>query len=399
MKRAITILTIVALTLSMVTSTANADMGQSVGVSTIIDEDEAVIDASAEPIVTARSAVLMDYNTGTVLYAKNAEESLPPASVTKVMTLLLIMEAVESGKIGLDEMISVSEYSAGMGGSQIFLEAGEKMRAEDMIKSIVIASANDSAVAMAEAVAGSEASFVAMMNTRAGELGMKSTCFENVTGLDDDTVNHVTSAMDIALMSRALMSHGKIFEFTTRWMDSVRDGQFGLTNTNRLIRFYNGATGLKTGSTDKAKFCISATAEREGLHLIAVIMGAESRDVRNSEAAALLDYGFANYCVYTADGGSCGEAQVKSGSAKAVEGVTEKFEALLNRGTAGGVTGEAVFDAEIKAPVRAGDKIGTYRYTLNGECIGERDITAVSDVPKIGFLEVFCRIIASYLLK
>ena len=217
--------------------------------------------------VAAKSALLMEASTGTVLYSKNADEPLPPASVTIVMTLLLIMEAIDSGSLSLDEPVSVSEYAASMGGSQVYLEPGEKMTAEELIKCVVIASANDAAVALAEKVAGSETAFVALMNERASTLGIKNSHFENVTGLDDDTVDHVMSAYDIAVISRELMKHPKIFEFSKTWMDSIRNGAFGLTNTNRLIRFYNGATGLKTGSTSKAKFCISATAERDGMHL------------------------------------------------------------------------------------------------------------------------------------
>lgn len=249
--------------------------------------------------VNARSAVLMDANTGTVLYAKNADQALPPASVTKVMTLLLVMEAVDSGTLALDDTVSVSEYAASMGGSQVYLEPGETMAVEEMLKCVIIASANDAAVALAEKVAGSEEAFVSRMNERAAELGMDNTHFENVTGLDDDTVSHLTSAYDIALMSRELLTHPQILEYSGIWMDTIRDGAFGLTNTNRLIRFYDGATGLKTGSISKAKFCISATAMREDLHLIAVIMGSDTRDTRNAAAKSLLDFGFANYSVYT----------------------------------------------------------------------------------------------------
>ncbi len=394
MKKALIFLLITTILTLYLTVSVSADMATSVQTSGEVSEP-----VNAELSITAKSAILMDYNTGTVLFEKNSTESLPPASVTKVMTLLLVMEAIEKGQIHLEDDITVSEYAAGMGGSQIFLEAGEQMKAEDMIKSIVIASANDAAVAMAEAVAGSEASFVALMNERAKSLGMDSTNFENVTGLDDDTVNHVTSALDIALMSRELMRHEKIFEFSTKWMESVRNGEFGLTNTNRLIRFYNGATGLKTGSTAKAKFCISATAEREGLHLIAVIMGAENRDIRNAEAAALLDYGFAKYSVYSAEGGTCGTTYVKSGTVNSVEGYTDPFQILLGRGEAPKVTTEVTFDPEIKAPIAEGQRIGICRYLLDGECIGESEIKACLEVPKIGFFELFSRILASYLLK
>ena len=234
--------------------------------------------------VKADSAVLVDLATGTVLYSKNADLALPPASVTKIMTLLLFVEEVARGNIALDESISVSEYAASMGGSQVYLEPGETMTAEEMLKCVIIASANDAAVALAEKVAGSEEAFVARMNQRAAEIGMTNTHFENATGLDDDTVKHLTSAYDIALMSRELLKHELITKYSTIWMDTIRNGEFGLTNTNRLIRFYEGATGLKTGSTSKAGFCMSASAKRDGLHLIAVVMGAESRDIRNETA-------------------------------------------------------------------------------------------------------------------
>ena len=228
------------------------------------------------------SAILMEAQTGRVLYEKNADEPLPPASVTKIMTLLLVMEAIERGVFTLDTVLATSTRASQMGGSQIYLKEGEQMRVEDLIKSVVIASANDAAVVLAEAVAGSEEAFVAEMNKRATELGMKTAHFENTNGLDDTVTNHVLSARDIAIMSRELIKYEKILEFSSTWMDSVRDGAFGLTNTNRLIRFYRGATGLKTGSTSKAKFCMSATAERDGMSLIAVIMAAPTRDRRSA---------------------------------------------------------------------------------------------------------------------
>ena len=221
-----------------------------------------------------QSAILMEASTGMVLYEKNADEALPPASVTKIMTLLLVMEAVDSGKIKLTDMVSVSENAASMGGSQVYLKVGEEMSVEEMIKCVVIASANDCAVALAEFLCGSEEAFVTQMNTRAKELGMENTNFENTNGLDDTVTNHKISARDIAIMSRELLSHELILKYSSTWMDTIRDGTFGLTNTNRLVRFYSGANGLKTGSTSRAKFCISATAKRDGMQLIAVIMAA-----------------------------------------------------------------------------------------------------------------------------
>lgn len=349
--------------------------------------------------VNARSAVLMDANTGTVLYAKNADQALPPASVTKVMTLLLVMEAIDSGTLSLGETVSVSEYAASMGGSQVYLEPGETMVAEEMLKCVIIASANDAAVALAEKVAGSEEAFVARMNERAAELGMNNTHFENVTGLDDDTVNHMTSAYDIALMSRELLTHPKILEYSGIWMDTIRDGAFGLTNTNRLIRFYNGATGLKTGSTSKAKFCISATAMREGLHLIAVIMGSDTRDTRNAAAKSLLDYGFANYSVYSYTDKEPGCATVIGGTQDTCHGSAETYTTLLPKGKQKNVTAEHLYYENIKAPVQVGDTIGMLRFYEDGNLLAEIPILSNKMISEIGFGELFLRMLGAYLIK
>ncbi len=346
-----------------------------------------------------KSAVLMDYNTGTVIYKKNETEALSPASVTKIMTLLLVMEEIEKGNIKYDDNISISEYAASMGGSQVFLEAGESMSAEDLIKSIIIASGNDAAVAMAEAVAGSESEFVSRMNEKAAELGMASSKFYNVTGLDDDDEYNLTSALDIALMSRSLMRHEKIFEYSTIWMDSIRDGAFGLTNTNRLIRFYSGATGLKTGSTSKAGFCISATAKRGDLHLIAVIMGAENRDVRNECAKKLLDFGFANYSVYKNEGGKVENIKIKCGVNNEIKGIYEGFELLCEKGKENGITIEIECPSEIDAPVKKNDVIGKAIFSSNGNVIHTSPIVAGTNVSKIGYFGVLFRMFKCSLLK
>ena len=264
--------------------------------------------SAVELDVAGKSAVLMDVATGTILYESNSHERLAPASVTKVMTMLLIMEAVDSGKIALTDMVTASEAAAAKGGSQIYLKAGETMSVSDMLKSIAVSSANDCACAMAEHIAGSESAFVAMMNQRAQELGMNDTTFVNCTGLDDgtDAVNHRTSAYDIALMSRQLLKyHPLIKNYTTIWMDTVRGGTFGLSNTNKLIRFYSGATGLKTGFTSGAGYCLSASAMRDGMELIAVVMGAETSQSRNAACKSLLDYGFANFAVVSPDLSDC----------------------------------------------------------------------------------------------
>ncbi len=350
--------------------------------------------------VEAQSALLMDAETGAVLYAKNADMPLPPASVTKVMTLLLVMEHIDSGKMKLSDKVPVSEYAASMGGSQVFLEAGEEMTCEDMLKSVVISSANDAAVALCEAVAGSEEEFVRRMNERASELNMKNTSFENVTGLDDDTKNHKISAYDIAVVSRTLIvKHPNILKYSSIWMDTIRNGEFGLSNTNRLIRFYKGATGLKTGSTSKAGFCISATAKRDGMHLICVIMGSKTRDERNNAAKKLLDYGFANYCSYER------EAQ-KGKSVKVVGGVKDKvkteicaFHSILEKGKTENVKVKCKYEKSVKAPVKKGDVLGKAELYSGSTLIGTVDIKAGESVEEIGFLDILIRMTKSWFLR
>ena len=363
-------------------------------------DENTVISAAAveDPMpfdLDCESAVLMDAATGTVLYNKNGLEPLPPASVTKIMTLLLTMEAIDSGKLKLDDKIQTSEYAASKGGSQVYLEPGEEMSVEDLIKCVVISSANDAAVTLAEAVAGSETAFVDLMNKKAEDMGMTNTHFENATGLDDTTANHVISAVDIAVMSRELISHPLILKYSSIWMDSIRNGEFGLTNTNRLIRFYSGATGLKTGSTSKAKFCISATACRNGLHLIAVIMGAPTRDIRNEAAKKLLDYGFANYSLYTDEDGESGSIRVKRGVKEFCAVKSEAFSALLPKGDAAKVETNVVLSESVTAPVGVGDIIGKVEYKIDGKTIGTVDAVAAESVDKIGYFEILKRI-ASY---
>lgn len=342
--------------------------------------------------LNAKSAILMDAETGCVLFEQNADAALPPASVTKIMTLLLVMEALDSEKISLSDEVSVSEAAASMGGSQVFLEPGECMTVEELIKCVVIASANDAAYALAEHVAGSEEAFVRRMNLRAAELGMKNTHFENTNGLDDTVAEHLTSARDIAIMSRALISHEKILDYTTIWQDSIRDGSFVLTNTNRLVRFYPGATGLKTGSTSKALFCISATAKRDGMHLIAVVMGAPTRDIRNAEAKKLLDYGFSEYAVYHADGGEIPRLSVTGGVHRDTALRLAPFSALLGKGEEKRVTVKAVLPKSVAAPIRVGDPVGYAEYTVDGRVIGRADIVATEEVAKIGFRELAYRL-------
>lgn len=347
--------------------------------------------------VKAKSAVLMDAESGRVLYAKNADEALPPASVTKVMTLLCVFEAIDGGSLALTDTVTVSENAASMGGSQVYLEVGEEMTVDEMLKCVVVSSANDAAVALAEKVSGSEEAFVMLMNQRAAELGMENTNFENVTGLDDATVNHTISALDIATVSRELITkHPGIFNYTTIWMDTVRNGEFGLSNTNRLIRFYNGATGLKTGSTSKAGFCISATAERDGMHLIAVIMGAETRDIRNAAATTLLDWGFATYSMYTADGGSAGEIKVTGGENKTVPLEYGEFKMLMGKGKENKITAETELPETVAAPVKKGDTVGYIKYLCDGEEMGKVPITAAEDSDRLGFFGILLEFFRRY---
>ena len=342
-----------------------------------------------------KSAILIEASTGKVLFEQNADEALPPASVTKVMTLLLVMEAIEEKKISLDDMVSASEHACSMGGSQIYLEPGEQMSVEDLLKSVVIASANDAAVALAEYVAGTEEVFVEMMNKRAEELGMKNTHFENTNGLDDTVENHVTSARDIAIMSAKLLSYKKITEYSSIWMDSIRNGEFGLTNTNRLVRFYKGANGLKTGSTSKAKFCISASAERDGMTLICVIMAAPTRDIRNAAAASLLDYGFANFKIYNAPKLSIEPVRVLGGLKNSCAVTAEDFSAVLNKKDAKNVQSKTELQDGVKAPVKIGDKIGTVSYYMGENLIGTSDIVATENVNTVGFWDLFLKMLAS----
>ena len=343
--------------------------------------------------LNATSAVLMEASTGTVLYEQNADEQLPPASITKIMTLLLVMEALAEGKIALAETVTASERAASMGGSQIFLKVGEQMSVEDLLKSVVIASANDAAAALAEHLCGTIESFVEEMNARAVALGMQNTHFENTNGLDDTTVEHYTSARDVAIMSRELIKHELILQYSSTWMDSVRNGEFGLTNTNRLVRFYPGATGLKTGSTAKARFCISATAKREGMHLIAVIMGSPTRDIRNEEAKKLLDYGFANYAVYTDEEGDVADLPVLGGVRDVCRVRSEGVTLLVNKSDRSKIEKRVHLPAEIVAPVKKGETIGKIGYYVGETQIGEARICVTEDVEKLSFWLLFSRIL------
>lgn len=345
-----------------------------------------------------KSAILMDAATGTILYTQNADEALPPASVTKVMTLLLIMEAIDSGKLDLSDTVTVSANASSMGGSQVFLKEGEQMPLEEMLKCVVIASANDAAVALAEHLSGSVQAFVGKMNERAEQLGMKNTKFENVTGLDDSVESHLTSARDIAIMSRELLTHPTILRYSSLWMDSIRDGAFGLTNTNRLVRFYRGCTGLKTGSTSKAGFCVSATAERDGFSLVCVIMGAKSRDDRNAAAASLLDWGFANYGLFRSRATDLTPISVTGGVSKQCPISCPEFSCVLPKEQIASVTATVSLPDSISAPIKAGQTVGSVTFRAGDTVIGEIPIQATEEVKKLNWFDILSRTLAKMLL-
>lgn len=352
---------------------------------------------AVEMDLPVKSAVLMDVATGTVLYEQNAHTPLPPASVTKVMTLLLIMEAIDSGRIGWNDTVTASASAAAKGGSQIYLKEGETMSVEDLVKSIAVSSANDAACAMAEHIAGSETAFVTMMNDRAKELGMQDTHFVNCTGLDDDEAakDHKTSAYDIALMSRVLLKdHPDIKKYTTIWMDTVRDGTFGLANTNKLIRFYSGATGLKTGYTSLAGFCLSASAEREGMELIAVVMGADTSQERFSACKSMLDHGFATYALITPQLEQVSQVPVILGKQDAVQAVPAETGALLiEKGQKNQVNFRVELEESIAAPVSQGQRLGTLTVRVGEQILAQIPMIAAQPVEKLSFGDVFLRVL------
>ena len=351
---------------------------------------------AAELDLPAPSYVLMERSTGEVLLEHNAHERLRPASVTKVMTLLLIMEALDDGRIGWDDMVQTSAAAAAKGGSQIYLEENEQLPLEEMLKSIVVSSANDCACAMAEHIAGSEAAFVEMMNARAEQLGMTDTHFVNCTGLDDEpeAAEHLTTAYDIALMSRELLGHEAIKKYTTIWMDTVRNGQFGLSNTNKLVRFYDGTTGLKTGYTSAAGHCLSASAERNGMELIAVVLHCASSTDRFESAKALLNYGFSNYALVTPEPGELPAVPVTLGTAAEITPVlADETPILIDKALAAGVETRVCVDESVTAPVEAGQTLGTLTITSGGQTIAERDLVAPEAVEALRWGDVFLQML------
>ena len=349
---------------------------------------------AAQLDVEAKAVVLMEKTTGELLYEENAHQPLEPASVTKTMTLLLIMEALDAGRIRREDPVTISSTAAGMGGSQVYLEEGEQMSAGELIKCITVVSGNDAAVAMAEHLAGSETAFVAQMNQRAQELGMADTTFINCTGLPAQ--GHLTSAHDIALMARELiLKHPGIREYTTIWMDSIRDGEFGLTNTNRLIRFYNGATGLKTGYTDTAQYCMAATAERDGMELIAVVMKAPTSPQRFDDAKALLDQGFASYTLTNVyPDAPLAAIPVLLGDCAQVQPQLERdCRLLVRRGEESAVTTQVELPADLEAPVEQGQRLGELTVYVNGELRDTIPIVSAQGAQRLTAPGIFSRLL------
>ena len=343
--------------------------------------------------IEAKSAILMDAATGTVLYEQNAHEPLPPASVTKVMTMLLIMEAIDNGQIRWEDMVTASEEAAAKGGSQVYLKVGETMTVKDMVKSIAVSSANDCACAMAEHIAGTEAAFVEKMNAKAQELGMQDTHFVNCTGLDDDenAKDHKTSAYDIAVMSAQLLTkHPAIKDFTTIWMDTIRNGEFGLSNTNKMVRFYSGATGLKTGFTSQAGYCLSASAQRDGMELIAVVMGCETSTKRFAACKSMLDHGFANYALITPNLAEELAVPVKLGTKDMVSAVPgENAPILIDKSQKNLIAMEVELKKQVTAPVSQGQRLGTLTVKAGDQILQQIPLVAHTVVRKLTFGQIF----------
>lgn len=346
--------------------------------------------ALSEDEITAPSAIVIEAETGKVLYEKNSHDIRACASITKVMTLLLVFEAIDSGKISFTDMVTASAHASSMGGSDIWLEVGETMTVDEMIKATVVASANDAAVALAEFVAGSEDEFVSQMNKKAKELGMNDTVFKNCNGLDEE--GHLTSAYDVAIMSKELIKHKDIFKYTSIWIDYLRDGKTQLVNTNKLLKSYNGITGLKTGTTGQAGSCISATAERDGLSLIAVVLGSATGSERFTDAAKLLDYGFANYTMYSPDTPENipNKVNVINGMESQVDiNISADTSILIKKGSEKDIKNEIVFTESIEAPVTKGQKVGEIIYKLGNDVLCKYPIKATSDINQISFKEIF----------
>ena len=365
--------------------------------------DTTAVDASvavdAQLMTYAKSVVLMEKSTGKVLYAENENEKLYPASVTKIMTILLVCEAIESGKMKLSDTVSCSANAASKGGSQIWLEPGESMTVDELLKATCVYSANDACTLLGECVAGSEPAFNELMNKRAAELGMTNTHFDNCTGLDDTTDTHLTTAYDVALMSRELLKHDFIKEYTTTWMDSLRGGETQLVNTNKLIRFYDGITGLKTGTTEKAGCCVSATAERNNMELIAVVMGSENSNDRFNSAENLLDWGFANYEIYSpsVDSNSLGKIKVLFGKTDTVGvKIPSISPILINKGSSGNINVDIEIAENVTAPVEENQIVGKIVVRNGDDVLSEYNISVSDPVKKLTFFDAFYKLLTSF---
>lgn len=361
------------------------------------EEGNTVIDS-----LSAKSAILMEISSGEVLLSKNPDEKLPPASITKIMTLLLVMEAIDSGKITLEDTVTASRNASSKGGSQIWLKEGEQMTVHELIKATAVASANDASTALGEYIAGDEATFVAMMNSRAAELGMVNTNFENCSGLDDTAENHYTTARDIAIMSCELMKHEKIKEYTTIWMDSLRDGETELVNTNRLVRFYEGTTGLKTGTTSKAGYCISATAQRNGMELVAVVLGSDNSTDRFEDAKTLLSWGFSNYEIYTpqVDLSLITDVSVLYGEQSSISPVISKISPILiKKGTQSSISQRVDMCIDVEAPVEKGQTLGTVYFEAEGENLTTCPLISENKVERRSVFFVFSMMWSTFAKK
>ena len=354
--------------------------------------------AQASPEISAPCGILMERDTGKILFEKDSHKKLPPASVTKIMTLLIVFENIDSGNISLEDEVTVSEHAASMGGSQVFLSPGEKMSVDDMLKATFISSGNDSAVALAEHISGSEEVFVGLMNKRAKELNMNDSTFKNCTGLDED--GHITSAHDIAIMSKELIKHKKIRDYTTTWIDSLRGGTFQLANTNKLVRSYRGITGLKTGSTSISKFCLSATAERDGMELIAVILAAPSSKERFADASRLLDFGFANYAIFDASEKALPDIPVILGNKEMLSlEFADTPSIVTEKSKLSSIEIEYSLPEEIKAPVAEGQKIGVATLISEGNKLAEMPIIASEATEKLSVFQILIKMISSLLIR
>ncbi len=347
-------------------------------------------------LVKGESGILMEASTGEVLYEWEPDKRLQIASVTKTMTMLLIMEALDNGKISMEDMVPTSEYAASMGGSQVFLEAGEQMSVSDMLKAIAVASGNDAAVAMAEYIAGTHETFVELMNRRAAELGCVNTHFINCNGLDE-TAEHYSSAKDVALITKELLSHPKILDYTTIWMDSLREGSFGLSNTNRLIRFYQGANGMKTGSTSMAKYCLSATALRDGMQLIAVVLGAPSTADRFGSAAALLDYGFANYEVGEVSMEALSSVPVRGGEEPAAALTLKTPYVIVKKGNKEKLEVSYDLPGFLPAPLTQGEQVGEATLSVEGVLVQKQPILVAQPVNRISLWKMYLKMLTKWL--